>query len=178
MFDCLHDSSLFLHLHSCTWSLIHGAVNEATACNFLNVLWEGIGYTPLCRGSEGWSTVQTLVLFVIAESQIDSGVLSSLCISAWETLGYLQLASRSCSNLGLRSNFITKLAYWNSVSIRSKYTSTQTLRSLVSCRQNGKKVWNNSYKQAYWRSLLRLPLWASLHLEVAASGLSQYLFAP
>lgn len=177
MFDCLDDSSLFLHLHSCIWSLIHGAVNEATACNFLNAPRDGTGYTALCRGREGWSTVQTLVLFVIAELQIDSGVLSSLCISAWETLGYLQLASRSCSNLRLRSSSITKLAYWNSVSIRNKYTSTQTLRSLLSCRQNGKKVWNNICKQAYWRSLLRLPLRASLHLEVAALGPSQYLFA-
>lgn len=52
MFDCLDDSSLFLHLHSCIWSLIHGAVNEVAARNFLNAPQEGTGYTPLCRGQE------------------------------------------------------------------------------------------------------------------------------
>lgn len=68
MFDCLDESSLFLHLHSCIWSLIHGAVNEAAARNFLNLPQEGVGYRPLCRGRECWSTVQPVALFVIVKN--------------------------------------------------------------------------------------------------------------
>lgn len=68
MFDCLDESSLFLHLHSCIWSLIHGAVNEAATRNFLDLPLERVGYTPLCRGRECWSTVQPVVLFVTVKS--------------------------------------------------------------------------------------------------------------
>lgn len=142
--------------------------------------WEGVAYMTFCRGREYWSTVLTLVLvFAIAckRSQINSEVLSSLCISRWETLVYLQLASRSCCNLGLWSSFVRKLAYRNSVPIRSKYTSTQTLTSLVSIKQNNKKVWKESSKQDDWRTFLGLPAWASLRLEIAAPGPSQHFFA-
>lgn len=68
MFDCLDESSLFLHLRSCIWSLIHGAVNEAAARNFLDLPQERAGYTPLCRDRECWSTVQPVVLCVIVKS--------------------------------------------------------------------------------------------------------------
>ena len=76
----------------------------------------------LCIGRDCWSIVLAVVLvFVIAceNSRINFEVLSSLFISRWETLGYLWLASRSCCNWGLSSGFTTKLAYWNSVSIRT-----------------------------------------------------------